>query len=165
MSRRGNSGRDGNRGQVSGRGSGPGRGDGFGSRRGGGRGSGRCRGKNQVTGQGVSRRTDVETHSRQEEQTQYLQDTRDSIPREFTPTEAENEIKMLMSQADTIRVQLQTIYTRISVLQSGKGDDPIEIIDGNLLRKTSKTKEVGGAVAVINQDECINCGICANFCP
>ncbi|RKX26705.1 MAG: ferredoxin [Candidatus Zixiibacteriota bacterium] len=30
---------------------------------------------------------------------------------------------------------------------------------------TSKATEVGGVVAVVEQNECINCEICANVCP
>lgn len=116
-------------------------------------------------GQGVSRVTNMETHSRQKESTPYLQYTGNPVPKVALPKSAENEIEMLMSQVDTMMAQLQAIYTRISVIQSGREGDPIGITDGNLLRKTSKATDVGRVAAVVDQDECINCGICASVCP
>ena len=162
MSRKGSSGRGGSHGQVNKRGFGQGRGGGFSSGRGGGRGNNQNHRRNQVMRQGVTQGADVKTHSHQIEPTPYPQDIRNSVPRESTLEGAEKEIEMLISQADTIRTQLQTIYTRISVIQSERGANPTRTTDGNL---RGKTMEAGGVVAIIDQEECINCGICADICP
>jgi len=81
------------------------------------------------------------------------------------PANPDQEIEMLRAQADTMMAQLQAINARISAIKLERGANPARDTDANFSGMTSKATEVGGVVAVVEQNECINCEICANVCP
>lgn len=72
---------------------------------------------------------------------------------------ADEEIATLMSQAETMKVQLQTLYRRISAMQAG------DISAGVRVEHDRERTAVTRRVAAIINSQCINCGICASVCP
>ena len=144
----------------SGHGRGRGRGPGHG-RSGHGKGRGVNRGMRQGAGQGTEFRTD----SSPANLTQPMQHTECVHPSPSVSTSSAKEIEKLMAQADTMMAQLQDVNAHISVLQSGNTLEPSGVAAVHERRRTVNGRDGGRTTAVVDQEECIKCGICADVCP
>jgi ferredoxin len=147
------SGRGGGRG--SGRGCGPGMGRDIGWGRGGGRGM----------RQGIGRRMDTDTLRYPVQSTRFQPDPERPGPERLRLDSPNQETEMLRAQADALKAQFQTVNARISELEGGDVPAPIDVAGMDAHWKTSNNVRNERAAAVVDKEECVNCGICANVCP
>ena len=146
---------------------GSGQGGGRGSGRGGGmgRGMGRGRGGGRGMRQGVGRRMDTDALLYPVEPTHLQPGPERPGPERLRPDNPDQETERLRAQADALKAQFQSVNARISELEGGDVPAPIDVADTEALRKTSNNSGNGRAAAVVDEEECVNCGICANVCP
>ena len=162
---RGSSGGGGDRGQGGGRGFGQSQGDGRGMGRGGGRGMGRGRGGSRGMRQGVGRGMGLEASPSPVESPHFQPSTEHPGPGGLGLESPSREIEMLKAQADTMMAQLQTINARISILQEGKAPAPTDVANVDGPGKTWNATRGGGTAAIVDEKECVSCGVCADVCP
>lgn len=86
-------------------------------------------------------------------------------PEGLRPENSDQEIEMLRAQADTIIAQFRTINARISELQGEEVPAPADVIDIEAHRKTLDDTRGGKTTAIVDEEECVCCGICASVCP
>jgi len=168
MPSKGNSGSIG-RGQGGGRGSGRRQGGGRGMRRGDGRGMGRGigRGCGDSPGmrQGIRQNRNME-ESPDSVELQYSQPYSEQSGQErLRPEGSDQEIELLKIQADTVTTQLQNINTRISELREGEMSAPSNVAYVKESNKISNETRSIRTVAVVHENECVGCGVCAEVCP
>ena len=155
MSSRGNSGGPGS-------GQGGGRGLGRGGGRGMGRGMGRGRGGGRGMRQGTGRRMGADALPYPAEPTNLRPDPERPSPERLRSDNPDQEAEVLRAEADALKAQFQSVNARISELEGGDMPAPADV---DVHRKTSNDVRNGRAVAVVDIEECVNCGICANVCP
>jgi ferredoxin len=86
-------------------------------------------------------------------------------PEGLKPENPDQEIEMLRAQADTIMAQFRTINARISELQEEEVPTPTDVIDIEARKNTSDDTRSGRITAIVDEEECVSCGICASVCP
>jgi ferredoxin len=167
MSPRGGFSSGGGRGQGrgGGRGQGGGRGMGQGGGRGMGQGLGRGRGGNRGMRQGMGRGMGMETSPSPAESPHFQQHPERPDLEGLRPENPDQEIKMLRAQADTIMAQFRAINARISELQGEEVPTPTNVIDIEVRKNTSDDTRSGRTVAIVDEEECVSCGICTSVCP
>ena len=77
----------------------------------------------------------------------------------------DQEIEMLRAQTDTIMAQFRIINARISELQGEEVPAPADVVGIEAHRKTSDDTRGGRTTAIVDEEECASCGICASVCP
>ena len=159
----------GGRGQGGGRGFGQSQGGGRGMRRGGGRGMGRGigRGSGGSPGmrQGIRQNINMEK-SPSSVESQYFQPYSEQSGQEgLRPESSDKEIELLKTQADTVVTQLQNINARISELQEEEISTPSNVEYVKEKNKDSDEIKSIRTVAVVHENECVGCGVCAEVCP
>ena len=88
-----------------------------------------------------------------------------SGPEGLRPESPDQEIEILRAQADTIIAQFRTINARISELQGEEVPALTDVVGIKARRKTSDDTRGGRATAIVDEEECVSCGICASVCP
>jgi len=156
-------------GRGQGGGGGRGRGGGLGIGQGGGRGMGqgmgRGRGGNRGMRQGMGRGMGMEASPSPAELPHFQPNPERPGPEGLRPESPDQEIEMLRAQADTILAQFQTINARISELQGEEAPAPADVVDIEARRKTSDDTRGGRTTAIVDEEECVSCGICDSVCP
>ena len=161
MSPRGSSGA-GSGGRDSGRGQCGGGGIGRGSGRRMGRAMDRCRGGGRGARQDLGRRMGIDAPPSPVEPSHcQLHPDHPGL----AGLKPESPDQVFRVQADTTMAQFQTINACVSELRGGEVPAPIDVADMEAYRKTSNNVRNGRTAAVVDKEECVNCGICADVCP
>jgi len=130
-----------------------------------GQGMGRGRSGNRGMRQGMGRGTGMETPPSRAESPHFQTYPERPDPEGLRPESPDQEIEMLRTQADTIMAQFRTINARISELQGEEVPAPADVVGIEARRKTSDDTRGGRTTAIVDEEECVSCGICASVCP
>jgi ferredoxin len=125
----------------------------------------RDRGDGGGVRQGLGQGTAIETPANLVEPSHVQSHSERSGSEEIRPESSDQEIEMLSAQADALRLQSQTINTRISELQGGEVSAVTDVADVEMPRKVSKDMIGRRNVAIVAEENCVSCEICASVCP
>ena len=115
--------------------------------------------------QGVGRVTGMETPPSRAESLHLQPHPERPGPEGLKPQNPDQEIEILRSQADTIMAQFQTINARISELQGEEVPAPADVASIGTRGKTLDDTKRGRITAIVDEEECVSCGICPSVCP
>ena len=129
------------------------------------RGMGRGRGGGRGMRQSIGRRMGADAPPYPTEPAHFQPDPERPGSERLRPDNPNSETEMLRLQADALKAQFRAVNARISELEGGDVPAPIDVADTEAHRKTSNNVRNGRAAAVVDEEKCVNCGICADVCP